>query len=645
MSDLKRDHQSDSSDSSDDDFGPSLADTQASTTHKPKRTKTINPASFLSKLPNFLQYSQSFMHRDTLTLVATHQPFESHTFTRAKGFLVTGSIDGRIKFWKKTTNSGEIEFVKEFLLSKNKPVKHAKFSLDGRYLAVTNEDEEWIKVFDVQGLDMVGALDLGFVPDVICFWKDDKILVSSGEKIFVYDIEGELMAAVDKLHKKKIEDIVYNPVHDCVVSVDILGMIEYWIPQLSDRSNPSKPPSSPPFFELKSSTNLYDFRKSKTRKPTNLNVSPNGKYLAVMSFPDRKITLLNFLSGKIIREYDENLETLTDMHRLAEKIEEHAAIDDIDFGKRIVIEKEIETKRNVLSSLNILFDESSQFVLYPSLSGIKLVHIASNKCSRIFGTQDGLRFTNIALLQGTKSDKTQLTVEMAASDNLLIEKAFQYDSILFATAYQKPRFYTFTQKSSEEIQNFSKSDRDAYNETSQDESNAAKSIDKKDNNKPEALNVKSVTLHTTLGDITLVLYPQHAPLAVENFVTLCNRGYYDHTKFHRVIKKFMIQGGDPEGDGTGGESMWGGNFKDEFTPYLRHDKPFTLSMANHGPGTNGSQFFITCAPTPWLNDKHTVFGRVMKGMDVVKDIENLKTEPKTDRPVVPPEIMSTSVLM
>ena len=93
------------------------------------------------------------------------------------------------------------------------------------------------------------------------------------------------------------------------------------------------------------------------------------------------------------------------------------------------------------------------------------------------------------------------------------------------------------------------------------------------------------------------LFPEYAPKAVENFVGLCKKGYYDNLIFHRVIKAFMIQTGDPEGDGTGGESLWGSNFEDEFNGKVRHDQPYTLSMANCGPGTNGSQFFITTVPT------------------------------------------------
>ena len=117
-----------------------------------------------------------------------------------------------------------------------------------------------------------------------------------------------------------------------------------------------------------------------------------------------------------------------------------------------------------------------------------------------------------------------------------------------------------------------------------------------------------VTIKTNKGDIRLTLFPVEAPLTVLNFVNLAKRGYYDGLTFHRVIPDFMIQGGCPIGTGTGGP---GYQFKDEFSRKLRHSKPGILSMANAGPGTNGSQFFITHVPTPWLDDRHTVFGEVV----------------------------------
>ena len=102
-----------------------------------------------------------------------------------------------------------------------------------------------------------------------------------------------------------------------------------------------------------------------------------------------------------------------------------------------------------------------------------------------------------------------------------------------------------------------------------------------------------VTLHTSLGDITIQLYLNECPKTCENFVTHCRDGYFNGLLFHRVIKGFMIQTGDPLGDGTGGESIWGNEFEDEFHPTLKHDRPYTVSMANAGPNTNGSQFFVT----------------------------------------------------
>jgi cyclophilin family peptidyl-prolyl cis-trans isomerase len=128
----------------------------------------------------------------------------------------------------------------------------------------------------------------------------------------------------------------------------------------------------------------------------------------------------------------------------------------------------------------------------------------------------------------------------------------------------------------------------------------------------------TATIETNRGTIVADLFAAQTPRTVNNFVSLARDGYYDGVTFHRVINDFMIQGGDPTGTGRGGP---GYTFKDEFDPKLKHDKPGILSMANAGPGTNGSQFFITHVPTPWLDGKHSVFGQVTTGMDVVNKIE------------------------
>ena len=164
------------------------------------------------------------------------------------------------------------------------------------------------------------------------------------------------------------------------------------------------------------------------------------------------------------------------------------------------------------------------------------------------------------------------------------------------------------------------------------------------------------TLHTSMGDIKLVLYPDQAPKTVRNFVGLAEgtqewtdpkvkakttKPLYDDTIFHRVIPGFMIQGGDPMGTGMGGP---GYNFADEFNPELQFDRPYILAMANAGPNTNGSQFFITVAPTAWLNFKHSIFGEVadQASRDVVDAISNVPTAAQ-DRPVTPVTITGITI--
>lgn len=166
---------------------------------------------------------------------------------------------------------------------------------------------------------------------------------------------------------------------------------------------------------------------------------------------------------------------------------------------------------------------------------------------------------------------------------------------------------------------------------------------------PDVSDVKGAILKTNKGDIEVRLFSDLVPNTVGNFVGLAEGSIpwsggsgplYKDVIFHRIIKNFMIQGGDPDGNGRGGP---GYRFGDEFVRTLRHDKPGILSMANAGPGTNGSQFFITTVPTPHLDNRHSVFGEVVKGMEVLKAIESVKTGPG-DRPIEDVVLHSVEIL-
>lgn len=152
-----------------------------------------------------------------------------------------------------------------------------------------------------------------------------------------------------------------------------------------------------------------------------------------------------------------------------------------------------------------------------------------------------------------------------------------------------------------------------------------------------------VELDTNQGKIKIKLFTEIAPKTCENFIGLIKKGYYDGITFHRVIKDFMVQGGDPTGSGCGGESLWGKPFEDECSPELKFDKVGLLAMANAGPSTNGSQFFITTTLTPWLHGKHTIFGEVVDGYDIVQKIEKSETG-FMDKPKQKQYILKASVL-
>ena len=152
-----------------------------------------------------------------------------------------------------------------------------------------------------------------------------------------------------------------------------------------------------------------------------------------------------------------------------------------------------------------------------------------------------------------------------------------------------------------------------------------------------------VVLNTSIGPFTVELYWKHAPKTCQNFIELARRGYYDGVPFHRIIAGFMIQGGDPTGTGRGGASIWGGKFEDEITRELKHTGAGIICMANSGPNTNGSQFYITLAPTPWLDGKHTIFGRVSEGIKTIARLGKARTDAR-DKPVEEVKIIRCEVL-
>ncbi|KAK7402665.1 Peptidyl-prolyl cis-trans isomerase cyp15 [Neonectria punicea] len=580
--------------SSDDDMGPQLP------SEAPKKKRRVLPHEklYVAALPKAARYSKSLMHKEQILFT---------TWTPLTEFLITSSVDGVVKFWKKIAQG--IEFVKEFK-AHNGEIKSVSVSKDGRSFATAGADET-IKIFDVITFDLLSMISLSYVPNCVC-WVHAKgaslplLAVSEQAKplIHIYDGRGEKedpIHTIKSLHRSPVHLMAYNEAYDCVVSADENGMLEYWRPS----GNYEKPEE---VFEYKSSTNLFDFKKAKS-VPSCLTVSPNGKHLAAFSLPDRKVRIFDFATARLYRTYDESLQAVEEMHRAGTGSQK---LDNVEFGRRTAHEREVESQA-LRTKSNVIFDESGNFIMYGSMMGIKVLNTYTNQVVKVYGKDENFRAVNLSIYQGQPQKKGVTTVQMGASSNPLLQEAETRDPILVATGVGKVRFYMFSNE-----EDVSKSNRDVQNER------PTMLGQKKDAKTKAAETGTGAVIHTSYGDIHIRLFPDAAPKTVENFVTHSKNGYYNNTIFHRVIRKFMIQGGDPLGDGTGGESIWGREFEDEFSS-LKHDKPYTVSMANAGPNTNASQFFITTEKTPWLDGKHTIFGRATQGFDVINKIEAART--------------------
>uniref|UniRef100_H2YC11 peptidylprolyl isomerase n=1 Tax=Ciona savignyi TaxID=51511 RepID=H2YC11_CIOSA len=630
---------------------------------------------YLDNMPDSDRYERSFMHRDTLT----------HVCVTKTDFVLTASSDGHVKFWKKQERG--VEFVKHFRAHLG-AITCMSASYNGE-LMCTVADDKAMKVFDVVNFDMINMIKLGYIPSV-SEWvystgsRIQAVAVSEQGKgeIFIYDgspswvqnlsqinknkkhicaIWGGEVIHTLKIHSAEVTAIRYNPKFRAAISGDAQGMLEYW----GGQENDFKFPKSTLKFEFKTDTDLYELAKLKCHART-ITVSPDGLSFACLT-SNRRVIVFKFLNGKKSRVYDESLnllqaKTLFPIHKdtiahfpqhpqtFIELQRSKAQLANMEFGRRVAVERELAKNEGILSLNNVIFDDSGNFLLYATMLGVKVINLHTNKCCRIIGKMENIRLLNISMFQGsiTKS-KAALTADMKASDNPALQATFP-DPTIFATAYNKNRFYIFSRISPDDSN--MKGERDVFNERpSKDEMMAATQTQTEKRVgyglKLDRIATKVIfemaTIHTSMGDIVLKLFPAECPKSVENFCVHSRNGYYNGHIFHRIIKGFMIQTGDPKGTGSGGESIWGGEFDDEFHPSLRHDRPYTLSMANAGPNTNGSQFFITVVPTPWLDNKHTVFGRVSGGMEVVHNIAQAKVHPKTDKPYDDITIINISV--
>jgi len=616
-----------------------------------KKKKTLF---YHQDIPGSTHYHVSWMHAHIITCAA---------HSAKHGYVMTASQDGIVKFWKRLEigSSDEhqqqqpcLEFVKSFT-AHTQAVQALAVDPEGDTLCSVGADG-LLKFYDISTFDATTMIrtqkSLG---TSCCFLRDSTVAVSAADSgnLYIYSQQESLLLQTLTLHGSNVvTTMAYNQRHHCVVSTDCKGIIEVW----DVSTTTTTPEDNESTFALggavtssrngveydsKMDTQLYDLVKKKTFGIA-LAITKDGSHFAIYA-ADHKIRVYNHATGTIVVTYDER-------SKVYDKIFSSPPfnLDSIDYGKRAATEREMEQESTIFTSglplknnegppqrLSIGFDPSGQYLLIPTLVGIKVIEWRRNKLVRLIGQADAsqFRFTDFVLCHGDAKVNRQMQLARTASTrtSAQVEKEEEEadnkvsDALLVAVAYQQRRLYVFSQM--DPVEDPGAPDdiltrRDVWNEapTAQDQllytGGNKKAL--------EATTASRAILRTTMGDIHIQLFATQTPKTIENFVGHAKSGYYDNVLFHRVIKGegilpsllsfvfwglfevsdcsyitsprflgFMIQTGDPLGDGTGGESIWGEEFEDEFVSGLRHDRPFTVSMANAGPNTNGSQFFIT----------------------------------------------------
>ena len=591
-----------------------------------ENTELTNIDLSLTYLPMTNNYSKSYLQSDIIDNIYC---------TNKTDFIFTTSYDGVIQFWKKLPKG--IEFVKKFNAHQNR-ISGTSINKDGNLICTCSHKDLFIKIFDIINFFLLDYISLKYYPFlcefIIADPKSINSIIALSEKdkgiIHILDINKKKEISLVTIHENSIiTNIKFNYKYNICLSSSNTGLIEYWSKSHASNNHSLNDinyiygkeennetiedqikfdfPKHSIKFKFKSQTDLFKlYDKTKKNPIINLTLSPQNNLFGIID-KSYNIYIFNFLTAKIIFKMN-----------IAYIPQENENLN----NKFITIEKDIEKNIETQNQPNIQFDESETYIYYPSWEGIKLINIKTSQLIKVIGKKEKLRFISLCLFQGESlKNKSGIITEskMLSLNNQNINSDKIIDPLLLTTSYKSNRFYIF---SKEEPDN--KVQRDIMNEEIDEGKNKTQSNKASKNKENISLPEKAV-IDTTKGEIFLKLFVNECPKTTKNFVTLGKRGYYDGLIFHRVIKNFMIQTGDPRGNGTGGESIYGKPFKDEFNENLKHEA-FTVSMANSGPDTNGSQFFITTVPCHWLDNKHTVFGRVYDGTDVVKVIEDTKVD-------------------
>ena len=387
----------------------------------------------LNNLPMSHFYTKSYMHKD----------FIDHIISSPKtDFIFTSSTDGIIKFWKKKYIG--IEFVKQFKSHPNK-ITGLSISFDGLFLCSCSVKDEYLKIYDIINVDMINFIKLTFFPFLCEFINKNNTMnkicaVSEKEKgnIYIVDIKKNNILKKVEIHHFQITNMKINWIYDIIISTDNNGMIEYWSNETFDL------PEKYIKFTLKVETDLYNLSEGKDKGSIlNLTISPNGKLFSV--FSNFKYYIFDFLTGKIKYKIDEN-------------IEQYFPENKPDLEKKIIVENEIKKFIEILPSPNIQFDETSNYIYYPSPIGIKLIELKTNKLITILGKKENERFLHICLFQG-KSLKNNSGIIGSGGKSSQGDKVI--DPLLFAISYKKIRFFLFSKN---EIKEDEKLKRDIINE-------------------------------------------------------------------------------------------------------------------------------------------------------------------------------------